>query len=194
MLDQGREVIARAMIEVIPVSATIEARGGSLPARRSRSHRRSRTVAGTPSSWWVPARRRMRRRWWGADVGRGGEVRFDAPAEPGLYALRYRLGSTGEVIAESQFEVVALDAGIVAPAEAAAGSTITVTWTGPGGAQDRIALARPDQSSFQWVEAHKTSDGAELTFTLPAEAGTYELRYVDVTNRVVLATVAVQAN
>jgi Ca-activated chloride channel family protein len=83
-------------------------------------------------------------------------------------------------------------AGLQAPQTAAPGSEIRVTWTLEGSGDDhRVTIARADQADFTWIEAKSASDGPPVTFTAPDEAGTYEIRYLDLANQEVLGRVRV---
>src|SRR5690606_25391173 len=116
-----------------------------------------------------------------------------APSEPGLYEIRYHLEGENRVMARQALEVLAADApmddgaGLVVPASAKAGETITVTWTGGADSADqRVALARADQADFSWISAESAIGRDRLEITLPNDAGTYEVRFLDVTGRAVL--------
>jgi Ca-activated chloride channel family protein len=122
-----------------------------------------------------------------------------APAKPGLYEVRYVLREGARTLASHNLEVVAADAplddgaGLSAPAQAKAGETITVSWTGGvDSADQRIALARADQADFSWISAHKTGTAQSLELKMPDETGTYEVRYLDVSGRKVLGRAIVE--
>ncbi|MGD9865435.1 MAG: hypothetical protein AB7S99_19715, partial [Pseudodonghicola sp.] len=117
-----------------------------------------------------------------------------APETPGLYELRYMLEEGGRVLATHPVEVLektaALNSGasLTAPETAAAGTTIEVGWNVEATSADqRVTLARADQAIFTWIEAVRTQDGPPVQIKLPDLAGEYELRFLDVTNRAVLA-------
>jgi len=128
---------------------------------------------------------------------RAGEMK--APAETGLYEIRYVLREGARTLASHQLEVVAQDAplddgaGLAAPAEAGAGETITVSWRAEAGSADqRVALARADQADFSWIAAHKVGAEKSLELQMPAQAGTYEIRFLDVSGRKVLGRAIVE--
>ena len=128
---------------------------------------------------------------------RAGEMK--APAETGLYEIRYVLREGARTLASHQLEVVAQDAplddgaGLAAPAEAGAGETITVSWRAEAGSADqRVALARADQADFSWIAAHKVGAEKSLELQMPAQAGTYEIRFLDVGGRKVLGRAIVE--
>ena len=126
-------------------------------------------------------------------VNEATQGKLAAPAETGLYELRYMLDHGGRVMARHTIEVVAADApmddgaGLVAPATAAPGETITVTWTGGADSPDqRVTLARADQPDFSWISAESAIDRNSLEITLPDAPGSYEVRFLDVAGRTVL--------
>jgi Ca-activated chloride channel family protein len=123
-----------------------------------------------------------------------GAADLTAPADTGLYELRYTLDEGRRVLARHRIEVLAADAplesgaSLDAPDRAAAGSTVTVGWTADSpGADPRIALARADQAIFTWITALKVADGAPVQMPMPQEPGAYELRFLDVAGQAVLA-------
>ena len=80
-------------------------------------------------------------------------ITLTAPAETGLYEIRYVLDEGSKTLASSPLEVVAADAplddgaGLSAPASATPGETITVSWTiSPDDADRRVALAKAGMS------------------------------------------------
>ena len=187
VLDQGRRMLASAPVEVVAVSAALEGPG--------------QVVAGSrfPVAWEGPNRRNDRIVLVPADAPDGAEplaeadpeapvdpVRLDAPAEPGTYELRYVLGTTGEVIARDELEVVRLEASLKSVERAPAGGTIQVAWTGPGNERDRVTLAEVGASDTTWASAARVSDGNPVTLEVPDRPGTYELRYLDFANRTIL--------
>ncbi len=122
-----------------------------------------------------------------------------APAETGLYEIRYVLREGARTLASHDLEVVAEDAplddgaGLSAPAQAGVGEIITVAWSGGADSADqRIALARADQADFSWIVAHKAGADKTLQLTMPQEAGTYEVRYLDISGRKVLGRAIVE--
>ena len=117
-----------------------------------------------------------------------------APDQPGLYELRYMLNEGRRVMARHTVEILAADAplssgaSLSAPDSAAAGSQIEVGWSVDSTSADqRITLARADQAIFTWLSATKVDGPPPLSITLPDEPGSYELRFLDVTNQSVLA-------
>ncbi|MEO0892970.1 MAG: VWA domain-containing protein [Pseudomonadota bacterium] len=103
---------------------------------------------------------------------------FKAPAEPGLYELRYVLHEGGKTMATQAIEVVQPSVSVSAPTTAVIGSNFNVTWTGQVSEQDYITIVPKGTAEGQYgnyfvVRKH---EGKELT--APSETGVYEVRYV----------------
>ncbi|UUP18196.1 vWA domain-containing protein [Nitratireductor thuwali] len=135
-----------------------------------------------------------------ARVGEREQADLAAPEATGLYEVRYVLEEGRRTLARHPVEVVAATAtlneggALEVPETGAPGATVEVVWEAENQDNDqRIALAGADQADFTWIEARK-ADGDALTFTLPEEAGFYEFRLLDITERKVLsrATIAVE--
>jgi hypothetical protein len=79
------------------------------------------------------------------------------------------------------------------PGTAPAGSTITVKWSGPNGPGDYVTVVRKGADPSAYLDYRQTSVGRAavnpLSLVLPAEPGSYEIRYVTGNPRRVLATV-----
>ncbi|MGM0741888.1 MAG: VWA domain-containing protein [Pseudomonadota bacterium] len=127
-------------------------------------------------------------------VADAGSRDMSAPDQPGLYELRYMLNEGRRVLARHPVEILDADAplssgaSLSAPDSAAAGSMIEVGWSVDSSSADqRITLARADQAIFTWLSATKIEGEPPLRITLPDEPGSYELRFLDVSNQAVLA-------
>lgn len=108
------------------------------------------------------------------------KLRLTAPAAPGVYEIRYiSPRRTPAVLGTAKLDVTDLSARIDAPATAPAGTTITLTATGPEGPNHWIGFA-PKGSDISAYRAFARPTGATSTLTLatPGEPGEYELRYV----------------
>ena len=194
VLDEGRRTVASQTIEVtepeVALDAPVEIRVGD-------TIRVEWTGAVHPRDYVtiVPM---------GADAGtRGNYFRvgeddgtnsLKAPAETGLYEVRYVLNEGKRVMARKQLEVLAADsqletgASLSAPRTAAPGETIEIGWTVDSESADqRLTVARADQAIFTWVSAVKIAGDSPVRLVLPSEAGDYELRFLDVTTQTVLA-------
>ena len=132
-------------------------------------------------------------------IGSKTEGRLEAPAEPGLYEIRYILNEGARTLASAPLEVVPehapmdAGAGLSAPETAAPGAPITVSWTGGGsGADQRISLARKDQPDFAWITAQKVTEAKSLTLNMPEQPGLYEVRFLDISEQELLGRSVVE--
>jgi hypothetical protein len=79
---------------------------------------------------------------------------------------------------------------------APAGSTVTVKWSGPNGRGDYITVVRKGGRPADYLDYKTTSDGRApvnpVLLVLPAEPGSYEIRYVRNNPREVLAAVPIE--
>jgi len=198
VLREGARTLASAPVEVVEAGITIS---GPEVVRAGTSLRINWSASVHPQDYVtiVPA---------GADQGTytdyirvGDKLQGDlkAPDEPGLYEIRYVLREGARTLASHDLEVVEADAplddgaGLSAPAEASAGETITVSWTGGSDSTDqRISLARADQADFSWIAAHRIGEETTLNLDMPDEPGRYEVRYLDVSGREVLGRAIVE--
>lgn len=97
--------------------------------------------------------------------------------DPGTYEVRYVLGQPTRVLARAAVTVTATTASLTAPDEAPAGSTITVSFTGPGYKDDWITVVKPDAAAASYKDYfYANQNPGEIT--LPVEPGDYEVRYV----------------
>src|SRR5690606_40110282 len=81
-------------------------------------------------------------------------------------------------------EVTAVELGLSAPDTAGAGSEIEVGWAGPDAPSDNGQVAHVGGAYINYAY---TRDGNPVTLRMPAEPGTYELRY-SFRDREVIAT------
>ena len=182
VLDQGRTVMARAEIEVTPVSAALTAAETAIAGEPlavgwdGPDYRNDYIDVATPDG------ERVNYAW----TRSGNPLDVLMPTEPGDYVLRYVLDQGRTVIATRPVTVGEVSARLEAPDTAIAGDTIQVAWEGPDYRNDYIAVARPGEDgyvNYTWARA-----GNPLELKMPAEPGDYEIRYVLDQGRVVIAT------
>lgn len=104
----------------------------------------------------------------------GNPVSLQMPAEPGTYELRYVLRDR-DTIATAMIEVTPVTLALIAPDEAAAGSTIQVGWTGPDADGDNVQIAPVGGRYSAYAYVRNTNP---VSLVMPATPGEYELRYV----------------
>ncbi|MEM1388993.1 MAG: VWA domain-containing protein [Pseudomonadota bacterium] len=122
----------------------------------------------------------------------GNPLEVTLPAEPGEYDLVYIMAQNRTPIARIPISVSAVEASVSGPVEAPMGSTIEVSWEGPGYTRDVIAIAPAGEADDRYLSYANARNGSPAELVLPVTPGTYELRYVMTSNsRVVLARVPI---
>ncbi len=126
--------------------------------------------------------------WLYTDTASGNPLKIRVPGEPGEYELRYVSDNAGAILARAKVTVTPVAATIEAPAKGAAGSEIKVSFTGPKAPEDWVGLAKvgTDANSYE-AGAWANADDPSGRLILPAEPGTYEVRYVSGLNPRILA-------
>jgi len=78
------------------------------------------------------------------------------------------------------------------PDQAALGSRIEVSWSGPDGTGDYLATARPNDQPGSFVTFTGTQEGARLALEMPDQPGLFEVRYYHAKTGKVLASRAIR--
>ncbi|WP_230530787.1 vWA domain-containing protein [Microvirga roseola] len=124
----------------------------------------------------------------------GNPLSIRIPGEPGEYELRYVSEELGAVLARAKIAVTPVAATLDAPAQASAGSAVTVKVAGPGAREDWVGLSKVGADplgqpfDFAYVEGEEA-----VTLTLPPEPGAYEISYVSGLDPRVLAKRSITA-
>jgi hypothetical protein len=122
----------------------------------------------------------------------GSPLSVTAPLEPGDAELRYMSGQGGKVLARRPLRLVAPVITLEAPAQAPAGSTVQVTWTGPNHAGDYLTIV-PKGAAVGTAQRYAfTSRGSPAAVVAPGAAGPAEVRYMSGQGNRVLARVAIE--
>ena len=125
-------------------------------------------------------------------------VEMPAPGKPGTYELRYWNSEDREVLATRLIEVTEAVVSLETEPPHSVGQPIVIDWIGPGARNDTIRLWDPNANAGdgkQVFEKRLRNDDFEnqrLTLPGPGKAGTYELRYWNLDNRMVLATKTIE--
>ncbi|CAN0656609.1 Ca-activated chloride channel homolog (plasmid) [Nitratireductor aquimarinus] len=177
VLNEGGVTLARAPIEVMAAEASISAP--------------ETAMAG--SSFGVTWSDPVHPRDWvtivpvGADEGTytvfhrvGSDDGRDivAPADPGLYEVRYVLNEGGVTLARAPIEVMAAEASISAPETAMAGSSFGVTWSDPVHPRDWVTIVPVGADEGTYTAFHRVGSDDGRDIVAPADPGLYEVRYV----------------
>jgi hypothetical protein len=114
-----------------------------------------------------------------ASEGPSGEL--VAPAQPGVYEIRYFSLDNGTVAFRRPMEVTAAQVEMQYPHEVPAGSLIPVSWSGPGLPGDRIFVSTVDMDDNRYFTheggSHKVESGVSTSIIAPVETGEHEIRY-----------------
>ncbi len=127
-----------------------------------------------------------------ARVEDGNPAALRAPDAPGVYEARYVDGETGEALARTSIEVVAVPVEVRAPAVTRPDLRFEVQWTGPAASGDFISIAKPGMPPDRYIRWASTTGGSPLTLAAPNRPGPYEIRYVTGSGREVLARAAIE--
>ena len=106
------------------------------------------------------------------------ENQLQAPAETGMYEVRYVLREGGKTLATDMIEITAPEVTITAPETALAGSAVRVSWTGTVSNQDYIAIVPAGADEGEFGNYITVRDRSENDVRAPASPGLYEIRYI----------------
>lgn len=112
------------------------------------------------------------------------------PPEPGRYELRYYMAQGKTVLATRAITVSDVSATLDVPDTAPAGAAIPIGWTGPDYKGDYLSVSKPDDTGYETYTY--TREGTPLDLTMPADPGTYEVRYVMAQGKTVLASTTLE--
>lgn len=109
---------------------------------------------------------------------KGSPLSILIPVTPGDAELRYMTGQGGRVLGRRAIKITEPQVTITAPAEAIAGSTLDVTWTGPNNPGDYITIVPADLPEGRYGNYTVTSNGSPFQLLTPIMEGNAELRYM----------------
>ena len=101
-----------------------------------------------------------------------------APAEPGLYELRYVLEEGERTMASQAIEITEPEVTLSGPDEIRAGTDATIEWTGAVHGRDYITIVPVGAEEGSHGEYFRVKDRSRQTMQAPEKPGLYELRYV----------------
>lgn len=121
----------------------------------------------------------------------GSPLSLRAPDEPGAYELRYVAATGRKTLARRPITVQAVQARLEAAPTAAAGTDISVDWTGPDNDGDYLTIVETGAAEGAHGNYDYTHKGSPLAVRAPDDPGSYELRYVTGQARKTLATLPI---
>jgi len=114
---------------------------------------------------------------WASASG-GSPLELATPTEEGEYEVRYLSGLTDLVLARAGLLVEQPEATLDASDSVMAGTSVVAEWSGPDGPGDAVLLVPAGSQTGSYRSMALTSSGSPAALEVPAEAGSYELRYV----------------
>lgn len=174
--DRPFATLARAPLQVMPVSATVSApetiaAGARIPVTWTGPDNRQDFISLVPEGAEI-------RKWLTYQyTKKGNPVSLTAPDEPGRYEIRYQTGQEYRVLASTMITVAGNEASLQAPATVTAGQTFSVTWAGPGNPSDFVAVTPAGADVRSYHHYRYTRTGNTLKLHAPDEPGDYEVRY-----------------
>ncbi len=124
----------------------------------------------------------------------GSPLNLLVPIMAGAAELRYMTGSGSKVLARTSIKINAAEVTLAAPAAGAAGSSVSITWTGPNNPSDYITIVTKGTPDGQYADYTGTAKGSPLSVKLPNIAGDAEVRYMTGQGNKVLARIPIKVN
>lgn len=188
---QGNKVLARRPIRVVLPSVVISAPSDVIAGRTIQIGWTGPNNAGdyitvvpiqTPDGQYANY----------TNTATGSPLNLLMPIMVGDAELRYMTGQGNKVLARRAIRIVAAEVTLSAPAEGAAGTAVSITWTGPNNSGDYITVVTKSTPDGQYAEYALTSAGSPMSVTLPKTAGDAEIRYMTGQGNKVLAKIAIR--
>jgi hypothetical protein len=121
------------------------------------------------------------------DASKGSPLSITAPIEPGAFEIRYVAAQGKNVLARRPIKIVAAEIEIDAPAQATAGSPVSIRWAGPNNRGDYLTIVVAGTPDGQYAAYADTTRGTPLSIKAPAKPGPAEIRYMSGQGAKVLA-------
>ncbi|NOT29578.1 MAG: hypothetical protein HOP15_03910 [Planctomycetes bacterium] len=174
---RSHTVLGRVLLEVVPADATLEAAaevvlGAQLSVAWTGPDNRGDFITIVPRE--TPDGQYGNH----TTTDKGSPLSVSVPTVAGEAELRYVTGQGNKVLARRPIRILMADVSLSAPADAIAGTTIEVTWTGPNNSGDYITVVSRETPDGQYGNHTVTSKGSPLTLLIPILAGSAELRYM----------------
>ncbi len=191
ILNVDKSTVAARPLEVIAPQVTLEV-PETAQTGESFKIAWTGTVAGQDYITIVPA---------GADEGTYGnyinvrddnEGRLKAPAETGLYEVRYVLREGNKTLASTPIEIVAASVTISGPETVTTGARFDISWTGTVDGNDYVAIVPLGSDEGTFGNYSAVRDKTSVTLDAPADPGLYELRYILREGNKTLATAPIE--
>ena len=100
-----------------------------------------------------------------------------APAEPGLYEVRFQMEGSGRVLAITPVEVLEGDVTVSGPDKIRSGTEMVLQWGGAIHPRDYITIVPAGTEDGKYADYIRVGDASAGKMTAPPETGLYEIRY-----------------
>ncbi|SLN22912.1 von Willebrand factor type A domain protein [Roseovarius albus] len=101
-----------------------------------------------------------------------------APADPGMYEVRYVLREGAKTMASTPVEVALAEVTVSAPASVVTGAPFEVSYTGTVDKGDYVTIVPMGAEEGTYGNYQTVSNAAKRELKAPADPGMYEIRYV----------------
>jgi len=172
----GYPVLAKASLAVTDVAATLEAAAsievaGSLKVTWKGPNNQGDFISidpvGAPDTTYGNY----------AYPAKGNPLDVRVPDQPGDYLVRYHLANSYRVIGSAPLKVGGAEASLKFPAAVSAGSTLSVTWTGPGKKGDFISIDAAGANDRTYGNYAYPERGNPIEIRVPDDPADYVVRY-----------------
>lgn len=188
-VDQDRSIIATAAFTATPVKASITAPETAVAGQTislswegpdyERDFIGIGEAGATGNGQWANYVR----------TSEGATVDLLVPPLPGDYVIKYFIDQDRSVLFQRPITVTAVNAQLLAPNAAPAGSALIIGWDGPDYQGDFIGIGKAGATGGgRWQAYTRTSEGNPATVNLPEEPGDYVITYFVDQGRVPIAT------
>ncbi|MBI6630666.1 hypothetical protein, partial [Pontibaca salina] len=121
-------------------------------------------------------------------VGDKAEGRLTAPAEAGLYELRYVLSEGNRTQASAPIEVVGAEVTITGPEIVRAETPVEITWSQTINPNDFVTIVPTGAAEGSYANYIRTRSATSGELKAPSDSGLYEIRYILATGNKTLAS------
>ena len=177
VLDEGSRTLASTPVEVVEAEQTVSA-----PATVTFGTEFTVTWGETvnPRDWVtiVPVGANEGAHLSNRRVESNDSISLRAPAEPGLYEVRYVLDEGSRTLASTPVEVVEAEQTVSAPATVIFGTNFTVTWGETVNPRDWVTIVPVGADEGAHLSNRRVESNDSISLRAPAEPGLYEVRYV----------------
>lgn len=186
----GRQVLARAAIELIPLEASVSGpeqahSGGTIQVQwtgpDSPGDYLTVVESGAPKGEYTHYAR----------SSSGSPASLQVPDGLGNYEIRYVLGNSKRTLAAQPIVLNAVSASLQLLNTPVIGGKATVQWTGPDNRDDYITVVPKGAPNKKYTHVARTSSGSPSALKMPDAPGDYEVRYIMGSSKRVLSSLAI---